>query len=493
MCATPNIAMEQGKLHLPPIVVRLLAKMDASPGFAGLGEAVQAISRLVDDDGSNSEIVATILRDPALTAKLLHIANASRSVRGGGNISTIDQVLPVLGLNTVKSVALSLALLHTLSHKPQSNQLHAEIIAAFFSGMLAAEITRNYGPTYSVQEAQVCGLMQNLGRMMSLYYLYEDIELSRKLQTDKNLAENEAVLQTFGVSFEDIGAAVAKHWGLPDVLQNSLAPDNVEEPPHEPANAMAWHRLCSLFCRRVTTILFRLPESRERVEIANCINFFTTALKFKDKDVLELIEKCLAETDTILASMSFPGNVEDARHLSRKSSERAMDMLSAKDSLVKREKGQTPIDVIKQLMRLIHEHCGFDCTMICLPSGSSGIVAIAGVGRNAGMLTTKFRSSGLTLDIFRLIMDRKQDTFVADVNSPAYQEVIPKWYFEFVKARSFVMLPLVHEGKLLGLIYGDYIKQQAGAPTGLAEGSMQEWRAQLVQLLRSGSRAPAKA
>ena len=471
------------------IVAGLLKQMDSSPGFSGLGGIVQTICHLVDDDGDNSAIVSAILRDPALTSKLLHIANSSRYARGRGNISTIDQVLAILGLNTVKSVALSLALLNSLSNKPQSKQLHAEIVAAFFCGSLAAEITRINGTIYSVQEAQVCGLMQNIGRMMSLFYLYEDIERSRKLQTEQNLSENEAVVQTLGVSFEEIGAAIALHWELPDVLQNSLAPDTINAPPQTVVNAMAWNQLCSLFCRRISEVLFRLPENRERIEIANCINFFQKALKLNEKDVHAWIEKCLLETDTILAEMSFPSNVEDARHLLRKASERALDMLSARDSLVKEQiegSNQSPIELVKQIMRLIHNHCGFDCTLICLPSGSSGLVAIAGVGRNAGQLTAKFRSGGLKQDIFRIIIDRKIDMFIADVNLQPYAQLIPGWYHEIVGARSFVMLPLLHEGKLLGIVYGDYTKPRASAPPGLADGNMLEWRIKLAKTLMSG-------
>lgn len=459
--------------------------MDASPGFAGLGGAVQTISRLVDDDGDNREIVAAILRDPALTAKLLQIANSSRYARSGGNISTIPPVLTTLGLNTVKSVALSLALLNSVSNKPQAGQQYAEIVASFFSGSLAAEITRNNGSAYCAQEAQVCGLMQSLGRMMSLFYLYEDIERIRKLQVDQNITENEAVLQTIGVSFEDIGAAIARHWGLPEVLQNSLAPDDLQTPPQEViSNAMAWQRLCALSCRRLTEVLFRLPVGREKVEIANCVKFFQRSIKINEKDLFPWIEKCLAETDAILTSMAFPCNVEEARKILRKASERATDMLLENDSLVKSKNGEAPIDVIKHKMRLIHDHCGFDCTMICIPSGTSGIVAMAGVGRNAALLTTKFRSSGLTQDIFRMIMDRKRDAFVQDVNSPAYTKLIPKWYYESVKAKSFVMLPLVSEGKILGMVYGDYEDQQVCPPAGMNCDEMNEWRTQLIQALK---------
>ena len=79
----------------PPIVGNLLKKIDASPGFAGLSGVVQTVSHLIDNDGSSNKIVATILRDPALTANLLRVANSSSSTMGGHNISTIEQVLPV--------------------------------------------------------------------------------------------------------------------------------------------------------------------------------------------------------------------------------------------------------------------------------------------------------------------------------------------------------------------------------------------------------------
>jgi len=50
------------------------------------------------------------------------------------------------------------------------------------------------------------------------------------------------------------------------------------------------------------------------------------------------------------------------------------------------------------------------------------------------------------------------------------------------------MLSLVSEGKLLGIIYGDYSHARANAPTGLTEGKMQEWRSKLIQILNTDHR-----
>ena len=83
--------------------------------------------------------------------------------------------------------------------------------------------------------------------------------------------------------------------------------------------------------------------------------------------------------------------------------------------------------------------------------------------------------------------------FIGDINLPLYAKLIPGWYHEIVGARSFVMLPLMSEEKLVGTVYGDYSKPRASAPPGLAEGSMLEWRNQMVNALQSGPRKTSEA
>ena len=421
---------------------------------------------------------------------MLRIANSSRNPRGGRNISTIDQALVILGLNTVKSVALSLALLSSLANQPQSKQLHAEIVAAYFCGTLAYTLTRLNGARYSAQEAQVCGLMQNIGRMMATYYLYEDIERSRVLQAAENLTEDEAVTRTLGVGYSAIGAAIVHHWNLPDVLQASLSVDVGKSPPRSAANSLAWHQFCSLFCRRITDILFRQPEGREKIEIAHEIEFFKGALHLREDEVREWIETALAETETLLVEIAFPCTVAQARTLLRKASERVLDLLSAQDSLTRDSNnllGKTPIEVIQNILRLIHDKYNFDRTVMCLPDGPNRLVAIAGVGRNASQIVAKFRCHGPKLDIFRVIMTKKVDMFVADVQTPAYAKLLPEWYAEIGGSRSFQILALVDEGQLLGMIYGDYAEPQRNAPQDLALEPMSQWREQLILALRSGA------
>jgi HD-like signal output (HDOD) protein len=455
-----------------PALIKLLDLMDSSPGFSGLGASIKVISSISDaDDGGIKEVTEAILRDAALTAKLLRFANSSRNALSGRNVSTIDQAITILGFNTVRSVAMSLALLDTLSNQPQSNQLHAEIVAAFFCGNLASEITRCNAPGMGPQVSQVCGLLQNIGRMMALYHLYEEVEGSRTLQAEENLTEDEAVAKILGVGFEEMGAAIARHWNLPIAIENSLAAKIDRIRPRLPHN-LGWNQQCAVFSRFVTNVLFRLPENQERVELDNNLRIFSPALKLKNDETLEWIQKSLEETDALLTGVGFPCNIGQARKLLRRSSERVLDRLSSHDSLTKKDVfdpgKRIPVEVFQQALRVLHDAFGFDRTLLCLALGDKDLVGVAGVGSNALQVAAKFRLRGAKPDIFRLIMNKQADLYVADSAAPAVAEYIPDWYREQVNARAFMLLSLAHEGQPLGLLYGDYSYPPAASPQNLA-------------------------
>ena len=204
----------------------------------------------------------------------------------------------------------------------------------------------------------------------------------------------------------------------------------------------------------------------------------------------DLIGRCLLETESVLAEMSFPCNIEQARKLLRKASERVTDTLSAEDSLTKDSNsidGKTPVEIIQQVLRLVHNRFNFDHTLICVPDSSSSLVAIAGVGKNAGQVTSKFRCYGTRPDLLRAIAAGKIDVYISDTALPAYAKLLPEWYAGLVGAKSFMMLPLMAGDKLLGILYGDYCDLQPLAPEGLATGDMVTWRSQLVTALQSGN------
>lgn len=471
-------------------LARLLGLIDNNPGFAGSAASVKVIGSIVDaEDEDIKEIVKAILRDAALAARVLRLANSSRSALAGRNVSTIDRAITVLGFNTVRSIALSLGLLDGLTKKSQSDQLHAEIVAACFCGSLSFEITRCLSPSSGPQEAQIFGLLQNIGRVMALYYLYDDFEKCRELQISENLTEDEAIRQTLGIDFEGMGAAIAGHWNLPEPLEKIIAAKMSRNKPKLPPE-LNWNQYAALFSRCITDILFRLPEIQEKTEISNYIRIFSGVLKLQEGEAISWIYKAQRETEMLLADIGFPCSFAQARAILRRSSERVVDRLSAKDTLTQKDvfdpKKKIPLEVFQQSLRVIHDAFGFSRTLLCLPEGISELAAVVGLGGNAIQIASKFRCRGEQPDIFRMMLARQADIYVSDVSAPAIAPYIPGWYQSLVGARAFLLMPVVHEGKKLGLLYGDFDEPPAESPQPImAQERVKACREQLKEALLS--------
>lgn len=475
--------------HAQLITTKLLQRIDADDGFIGFSGLINLIDRIDDDDASGQRrLSGAILADLGIIIKLLRMANAS--TRGSHNIATVDQALSVLGLTSVKNAIATLAPVTALPDLGRATQLQAEFIAAHFCGTLAMIITRHNGVRYSQQEAYVCGALHSIGRVMALYYLPEEVAESKILQAEKNLSEDDALVAILGQSFEALSVHIATHWNFPDVLSHSVAPTQGRVPPRASANAEGWFQLCSLFAFRVTNAIFRLPEGREKTEINQEINFFHQALQLKHDEVVQWISDAMMETDNFLSNLMHPANVSQARTTLRKVSEKVLDSISSQDSLNKgsgaKSDAKKPIELIHQALRMIHNEYEFDLTMLCLPSGSAGLVGISGVGRNANQVTPKFRCSGPKVDIFQVISTKKVDLFVPDVKAPTYARLLPDWYNGLIGANSFLVLSLVHEGKFLGLLYGDYTLPHPNPPHEKTPGAIDPWRKQLVTALLAG-------
>ena len=72
---------------------------------------------LQDDEASVAEIAAVISHDPSLTSKILRVAN-SAYYGFSGQVSDLRKAVMLIGLRMVKSLALSIPIVHRLPVGP---------------------------------------------------------------------------------------------------------------------------------------------------------------------------------------------------------------------------------------------------------------------------------------------------------------------------------------------------------------------------------------
>lgn len=229
----------------------LLRRMQRKEDFPSISRVLIDINRLTNQSNSASaeKLANIILRDYALTNKILKIVNSAFYARVGGEVTSISRAIVVLGFDRVRATANSLAYFSKLQGAGTSPLLRDSMIMSFLSGLIARHLAQRARLRDS-EEAFICGLFQNLGENLAIYYFPED-HIEIKELVDAELEDKIAASQrVLGVSFAEIGVEVAKIWHLPESIIAAIRAPIADESqsPYAPIaeRAAFANELCSL-------------------------------------------------------------------------------------------------------------------------------------------------------------------------------------------------------------------------------------------------------
>ena len=209
-----------------------------SAGLALLDEiplldlAVQRLIEALSDDNLGERELANIIDQcPSLSGKIVGLAN-SAYFRRSKPISSLKDAIVLIGMRTVKSFAIASALQDPFSNsncpafRPGSYWLH-DILTAQAARELSKKVSKKHG--LHPEEAYLAGLLHNIG-LLALAHLFP-VQLNKILENNGLSSEEMAVqIETeFGVNYFLIGAALLKHWHLPeafiDIAKNFASSD----------------------------------------------------------------------------------------------------------------------------------------------------------------------------------------------------------------------------------------------------------------------------
>jgi putative nucleotidyltransferase with HDIG domain len=166
------------------------------------------------------EIASLVAQDQAFTARLLKIANSPYYGQTRA-VTTVSQAVPVLGIDTVSSLALALVSFSSLAHD------HNPILTLWDlwehsvgCAVWGRQIARRIGQ--HAEEAFIAGLLHDMGK--ALFYRFfksEFLEAVKRARADgiELLASERTIL---GTDHAVAGAAVARKWNLPPLLLNTI-------------------------------------------------------------------------------------------------------------------------------------------------------------------------------------------------------------------------------------------------------------------------------
>jgi two-component system, cell cycle response regulator len=192
----------------------LLERIVQSPKLPTLpAVAIRILELTQDADVSIRELADTIQNDQAIAAKVLRTVNSSfYGLRRP--CTTINQALVMLGLSTVKTLALSFSLISTLRRHGDERFDHVAYWKRGLYSAAAARLIARKAAIPNSDEAFLGGLLQDIGIMAMYQTLGKPyLEILNAAPDHRSLAQLE--MAELDTQHADVGALLAQRWKLP--------------------------------------------------------------------------------------------------------------------------------------------------------------------------------------------------------------------------------------------------------------------------------------
>lgn len=198
-----------------------LGRISSLPSFPTLYQKV--VAEIESETGTVARVGEIIAQDPAMTAKLLQLANSAifslRSV-----VSSPVQAASLIGLDTLKSLILTLQVFKSFDGIPISGfSIDALLTHSLRVGTIARMIAHSeaLGKEQS-SEAFTAGLLHDVGKLILAANAPEDFQSALVASSEQGVSLIEAERTVFGTGHDHIGGHLLALWGIPQCIVEAV-------------------------------------------------------------------------------------------------------------------------------------------------------------------------------------------------------------------------------------------------------------------------------
>jgi len=178
--------------------------------------AVQILNAVQNEDSSIQELARIISADPALTGKMLNVAN-SGFYSLPNEVTSVERALSVLGTNVIKNIALSFVIAAELRGDKQSTFNFDYFWRRSVTAAVAAElITTVLG--VNNEDIFVTALLHDIGVLLMFLSKGDDYSTLLKERRNTGVPLTELEQHKFGFDHQQLGFTLVTDWGLPESI-----------------------------------------------------------------------------------------------------------------------------------------------------------------------------------------------------------------------------------------------------------------------------------
>ncbi len=209
-------------MHKDELRAKIYSKIEELPT---LPSVLPRLMHLMEDEMVSASHVADIIAgDPALTSKILKAAN-SAYYGFPQEIDTLERAVALLGFNMVRSLALSIGIMHSLPSGTPSSHFSEEGLWTHSLAVAKAmeRLGKNARPGESRDHIFVVGLLHDIGKVVLIEFFRETfVQALEAAQRPETALLHEAERGLFGFDHGEVGAMLLTRWRIPPVIAGPI-------------------------------------------------------------------------------------------------------------------------------------------------------------------------------------------------------------------------------------------------------------------------------
>ncbi|MBU0481942.1 MAG: HDOD domain-containing protein [Proteobacteria bacterium] len=429
-----------------------------------------------------NELAKAILKDYSLTNKVLQVVN-SAYYSLGQRVTSISRAVTVLGLDAVRDLAMAIALFEDfLKSGVDKDGISKVLTKSFLSALQAKEIVEKKKMKVSSEEAFICSLFHNLGRIILCLYLpdkYYEIEA----MVATGVSEKEAARKVLdGVDLDTIGIEVARFWNLSEKVVGSMESD-----PEVPSTANDERLVLKNIASFSNKVVDRVCCGQD---LEPLLARYGQIIRIDKEEAFKMIDRSIEASEDVSDSMRFglaklkirsrlrgmekgeppPGPKKQEGGDKKELAEKELPPLPvSNDKSVNdfvREITETLTgdfklnDFYLNLLEGLYRGIGFDrviLAIVSLKTANKILVGRFGLGDISQSQVAGFTHPLVSDYLMSECLARKKDVTISGDSPGAFPENLRL----LVKGRRVCLLPLTINNKPIGMIYMDRL---AGRP-----------------------------
>ncbi|MBW1792063.1 MAG: HDOD domain-containing protein [Deltaproteobacteria bacterium] len=434
------------------------------------GRTVQEIISVSEDYDSNvTQLVQGVLKDAAMTTKILKLANTALYNPTDREVNTVSRAITLLGFDSVRAICLTIALVESITQSVNRKYLIKEFTYALHAATQARALCKNID-SKKAEEVFVAALLWNVGELAFWCFAENDGEALIS-ELDRGVSKKEAEMKVLGFHLSTLSKQLVKDWNLTSLLQDDSDATKQNNKLYQLVKVCrdlasgigaGWKSEKDILAMEQMASLCGIMDKEEFQESVyeNAQVAASVSKTYGVKDVVNIIPQppgVLIEQEKRQEKEEATTDEGGAEGLSQYNSTLQLDILREMSLMLNENPDFNSL--IQMALDGICRGIGMDRVLFAMTSADKQYIkARYAIGIESTALLNNFKFKLLTkkANIFRRTLEEKRSFWVGGP-SRGISDIVTDDIVSTLGGNSFFLIPILVGGKAIGLFYADRI------------------------------------